>query len=162
MDPTSFAAAFLLSREPVTQPKLTVSPNAVIAAPAEVAAEPAPSAPEPSLIIRPPEMLVDPVVAHETIQDTQKTTIAIKAKPELTSSLNHVRQSEYPAPRSSTPRPLAPIVWRLTDRFGTMWTHPNKSYLERFVEGRNATVLVPCYSYQYVTGSSCSGGQCSR
>lgn len=174
MDPTSFAAAFLLSREPVPQTKMVPRHDAVATAPAEVAPEPAPAPPGPIPKVILPGVPIGPFPAPGAIQEAQKakpnTEVRLEHEPDL--QPKHSKRSEHPITtdnpavlRLSVPK-FVPTAWMLVDRFGTTWTHPDKTYLERFVAGRNATVLVPYYSSVQgglnCVGGSCTSGRCVR
>ena len=161
MDPASFAAAFLFSQEPVTQQKLTVSPSAVIAAPAEVELEPAPTPPRPVQDEPAPDVPPGPIAVPEGNQGRSEKE---QKEPEskIEAITKNARQVEKPKP--SIPfGPQSPPAWRLTDRFGVTWTHPDKYYLERFVLGRNLTIAIPQLSSSrtYYSLPSCANGRCS-
>ena len=46
---------------------------------------------------------------------------------------------------------------RMKDRYGVVWEHSDKSYLEKYIQQRNSTPI-----YYYGTGSSCATGTCPR
>lgn len=152
MDPLSFAAVFSLSPDPLPLNK----PQQI----AHVAPQTAPEAPGASLR----QIMGDLLFAPQRPLEGQA------AKPELTpnTEVKHDHHQMTPGGRNlpTVLRPMSaqePVAWRLTDRFGTTWSHTDKNYLERFVYGRNATFSVPNYypSY-YVVGGSCAGGRCAR
>lgn len=166
MDPYSFAAAFLLSREPVTQLKLTESQVAVTHASAEPGQEtvPAPKEPTPQPEpVHPRGPIAPPETGPDFPEDEPKPEPkeAEPEKPDPTTTKNARGPERIITPVWLCPSPprTGPTSWRLVDRFGVTWTHSDKTYLEQFVATRNTTVLVTPRTFY---AGSCSNGRCAR
>lgn len=169
MDPLSFSAAFLLSREPITHPKMVESPSAVIRAPAERVPGELQATPRPVREVKPtdvPPTLNGPPEGHQDHLEAKQEKTEEKEKVSLDKTDLDQRHAKWlgrtKSPVLLNPHPprTAPAAWHLIDRFGVTWTHSDKTYLEQFVATRNATVLVtpPVTNFGY----SCSNGRCAR
>lgn len=72
------------------------------------------------------------------------------------------KDSAIPSTDVGTPKKIVPaketiVIHRLADKFGQVWTHSDKAYLESFIQQRNTIAPV---QYFYGVGSSCATGNC--
>lgn len=69
--------------------------------------------------------------------------------------------SQYPVTSPVAP-PLVPISWSRVDSRGIRWTHADRAYLDRYVDGIELRYAASPPAFYYSAPPACVGGSCRR